>query len=298
MDARGLLAAGPDGFVAARDAEVRRLRQAKDREAASQLHALRRPGLALWAVLAAGADEGLVARVMDATAALLSVQTDPGSRQRLAGAIEARRGAVQAVVERAVDALAEGGKGASAAAQRDEIATIVDRVSRHPELTPAWLDATLRDVPEETGFGAFEGAMVLAPEGPPDRRTPEAPARERVAPTAKAAPQGSAAPPVTAQPPATQPKRPRPPDRKAVEAARRKVRETDAAHDRAERAREAAARSVEAAERDVQRAEAALQAAQTHLTQANEALDQARAMAEASARARDEARAALDAVEP
>jgi hypothetical protein len=299
MDARGLLAAGPDGFVAARDAEVRRLRQAKDRDAASQLHALRRPGLAMWAVLAAGADAGLVSRVMDATAALLSVQTEPGSRQRLAEAIDERRTAVHAVVEQAVDALAESGKGASAAAQRDEIATIVDRVSRHPELAPAWLDATLRDVPEDTGFGAFEGAMVLAPERPPEpepaaQRTPVAerkPAAERK-PDAE---RGSAA--KAALPEEVEPKRPRPPDRKALEAARRKVRDTDTAHDRAQRTVQTAERAVHAAERDVDRAEAALQTAQRHLTEANDALSQARAAEAAVATAREEARTALDALE-
>jgi hypothetical protein len=58
VPARALLAAGPEGYTAARDAAVKARRAAGDREGAAALKALRRPALALWAVLAAAEHEG------------------------------------------------------------------------------------------------------------------------------------------------------------------------------------------------------------------------------------------------
>ena len=54
----------------------------------------------------------------------------------------------------------------SAEARRPEIRTIVDQLSRHPELADAWIDGTLRDLPAEDAFGfAAFAELGLSPSG-------------------------------------------------------------------------------------------------------------------------------------
>jgi hypothetical protein len=173
--ARPLLDAGPAGFTTARDAASRALRAAGDRAGAAAVKALRKPAVALWAVLAAGADEAAARDVVAATEELATVQAAASDRARLAEATARRRAAVDRVTETAVAALA-GHEGSAAARRRDEIRTLADRVSRRADLLPAWLDATLRDIPDDAvGFGAFAGIDLAPPVG--ERPAPAAAAR-------------------------------------------------------------------------------------------------------------------------
>ena len=44
---------------------------------------------------------------------------------------------------------------------------MIDQLSRHPELTTAWIDGTLRELPEsEFGFGVFDDTALSAPPAP------------------------------------------------------------------------------------------------------------------------------------
>lgn len=258
MDARELLAAGPEGYTAARDAEAKRRRAEGDRAGATVVKALGRPSLALWAVLAAADDEALARRAVEATDALAGAQRDaagaggPGS---VATATAARRAAVDAVRDAAVQRLADVTDARRAAGQRDEIRLLVDRVSRHAELLGAWLDGTLRDVPDDTGFEAFADLAEIIPlHGDRPRRT---------------------------VPPGRVSSSDAPVDRRAAEERERRARE---------RARRDADAVVAAAERELAAAERELRDAEAAVREAQQQHDEAATRAEA-ARA---ARAALD----
>ena len=104
-------------------------------------------------LLAAAADAELVRSAMAATAELVRVQAGAGDRAALTAATTARRAAIDGIVRLGVASL---GGGSEARAQ--EVRDLVERVSRQPELLDAWLDGTLRDVPDEgLGFDAFTG---------------------------------------------------------------------------------------------------------------------------------------------
>ena len=58
--------------------------------------------------------------------------------------------------------------------RRPEIRALVDQLSRNPDLADAWIDGTLREMPDEQfGFGAFDG-VVLAPRERCDKPTKKA----------------------------------------------------------------------------------------------------------------------------
>lgn len=251
VDARELLQVGHDAYTAARDGEVKRRRAEGDKQGAAALKALTRPTVALWGVLAAGGDDELVARVMDTTAALAAVQgaAVEGRGGDIGDATVARRRALDQATDAAVAALAaEPSIGARAEGQRHEMRALLDRLSRHPELADAWRDATLRAVPDDTGFEAFAGFTPA----PVVKRQPAAPAAE---PT-PSAPAGPAEPAEPAEPP----------DDVLAERRRAKARaEADAEVARARAA-------VERAERDVSRARAAEDKARAALDAATAAL--------------------------
>ena len=161
LDARDLFRVAPDDYVAERTRLVKQARAAGDRELAKAFTALKRPNLSLWAVLAAGDDTDAVHRVVTTTTELGKVQVEGGAPAALSTATKRRRLALEVLVERAVAALA---KWVSAAeTRRGEIRGIVDQLSRHPDLTEAWIDGTLRDLPDEMlGFAAFADMPVAA----------------------------------------------------------------------------------------------------------------------------------------
>lgn len=192
VDARELLQVGHDAYTAARDADVKRRRAEGDKQGAAALKALTRPTVALWGVLVAGGDDELVARVMATTAALAAVQgaAVEGRGGDIGEATTARRRALDDAADAAVAALAaEPSIGARAEGQRHEMRALLDRLSRHPELADAWRDATLRAVPDDTGFEAFAGftpapvvrrqpAAAAAAEQPEPVESPAEPAVE------------------------------------------------------------------------------------------------------------------------
>ena len=253
MDARALLQVGHGGYTAARDADVKRRRAEGDKQGAAALKALTRPTVALWGVLVAGGDDELVARVMDTTAALAAVQgaAVEGRGGDIGEATTARRRALDDATDAAVAALAaDPSVGARAEGQRHEMRALLDRLSRHPELAEAWRDATLRAVPDDTGFEAFAG-LTPAPVAP---RSPVAPA---AAPGRSPQPAAPAAPAAPAQP------------------------ADDAL---AERRRAKARADAEAA---VARARAALERAEHEVGRARKAEDEAQAAASAVTRAEE-----------
>ena len=176
-DARVLLSQPPDDYVGERTRLVKLARAGGDRARATYLQSLKRPNLALWAVLAAGDDGEAVRALMAATTELAEVQAGGARATALSTATRYRRVTLEALVDRAVAALA--GSVPSAAARRGEIRDIIDQLSRHPELADTWIDGTLRDLPEEEfGFGAFTGVsdgigqVADSPAPAPARRTP------------------------------------------------------------------------------------------------------------------------------
>jgi hypothetical protein len=270
VDARQLLDAGPDGYTAARDAEVRRRRAEKDRDGATALKALGKPPLALWAVLVAANDAKLARHAVESTAALGAAQgaavRGKGAEQ-IADAAAARRGAIDALTEAAVTALADHGKAVPRGADghRAEIRSIIDRVSRHPELLDDWLEGTLRDIPADTGFDAF---AAIAP-APPSTTNPPPTTRPPTRPSSKA-PSTPASSPAVKRPSAAA-------ERRRADAERRR--------NQAEQARANAQASVGEAEGDVAEAERAVREAQRALAAAEKTRDAAEYALERARRA-------------
>jgi hypothetical protein len=199
-------------------------------------------------VLAAGADENAVRFLLAATEEVAQTQAGGGKKDAIATAMQHRRTAVDGVVDAAVSALRRWDEGAES--RRAEIRTVVDQLSRLPELADAWLDGTLRELPEETlGFTSFADMAV------PERKG------------------GAAKPKPKAPPPKA---RPAPGPTKAVEAP------VDTPEIRAARAAKVAAerqarKDLAAANRDLITATRKLETARAALRDANEAVERAEA---------------------
>ncbi len=162
-DARMLLQVSPDDYVAERTRLVKQAKAEGDRALASFYQSLKHPGRSLWAVLAAGDDAAAVHAIVTATAELAKSQAAGSDSRAMASTTHQRRTALDGVVDRAVAALARFDTGA--AARRVEIRTVVDQLSRHPDATDAWIDGTLRDLPDDSwGFGAFTDLQVATPQ--------------------------------------------------------------------------------------------------------------------------------------
>jgi len=262
-DARALLRVPPDEYIAERTRLVKEARAAKDRERATFLQSLTKPTLAMWATLVAGDDSTAVRRVVEATSELGSVQGGGAGRSELAAATRHRRDAVEALVDRGVAALRDSESRTGAEARRPEIRTLVDQLSRHPEVTESWLDGTLRELPEEGfGFGAFADVE------PRERREADAP-REKKTTTTKTASRSRSRTSVEPEAKLT-----RSIDLKAEREARRAVtvaeRELAAAERRLGAAQEAAARAneqVEERQADYDHAREALESAKARLSE-------------------------------
>jgi hypothetical protein len=166
-DARALLDVAPDQYVTERARLAKQARADGDREAATFYQSLKHPGVVLWAVLAAGSDPAAVKTVMAVTAELGGVQAGGSDARSLSAATQQRRKALEAIVDKAVKALAKSESGA--AKRRAEIRGLVDQLSRHPEVADSWIDGTLREVPEnDFGFGAFADMEVTPRAKPPE----------------------------------------------------------------------------------------------------------------------------------
>jgi hypothetical protein len=238
-----LLNVAPDQFVTERTRLVKEARAVGDKARATFYQSLKRPSVALWAALAAG-DADAIKKILDVTTELGQIQSggaDPGS---LSTATQRRRKLLESLVGDAVKALAKFDAGAEK--RRPEIRTLVDQLSRHPELADAWIDGTLRELPDsEFGFGSFgdvdlsTSSTALAP----------APAKKRAA---KAKPGRRA-------------------DAEPKEPARDLAAERRARAERAEQARQAK-KAVAAAAREVDEAERRVAAARSALLEAEKEL--------------------------
>jgi hypothetical protein len=158
-DARLLLRVAPAEYVAERARLVKQARADGDRARAAFYQSLNHPNLSLWAVLAAGGDAKEVRGVVSATEELAKIQATRSDPAAVTAATKHRRKALEALVDGAVSALAQWERGAEA--RRAEIRGIVDQLSRHSDVVEAWIDATLRDLPDDAwGFGAFADMEV------------------------------------------------------------------------------------------------------------------------------------------
>jgi hypothetical protein len=158
-NARMLLQVAPDQYVAERSRLVKEARAEGDRARAAFYQSLKHPNLSLWAVLAAGADADAVRGIVTATTELAKVQAGGSDSGALSAATKQRRKALEALVDRAVAALAHWERGAEA--RRAEIRSVIDQLSRHADVVEGWIDGTLRDLPDDAwGFGAFADMEV------------------------------------------------------------------------------------------------------------------------------------------
>lgn len=188
-DARVLLDVAPNQYVTERDRLVKQARAAKDRASATFYQSLKRPTVPLWAVLAAGDDAKAVDAVMNVTTELGDIQGASAKASELTAATQRRRKALETFVDRAVTTLAKWEQGAEK--RRPDIRSIVDQLSRHPELAESWVDATLRELPNsDFGFGAIadmSDAEIFKPQPKAAKRP-----RKAESPLQRAAPDRSA----------------------------------------------------------------------------------------------------------
>ena len=239
LDARVLLEVAPDQYVTERTRAGEAGRADRDKVRANFLTS--HSSVHRWhcgqALVAADAD--VVHKILTVTTELGEVQAEGSSPAALTAATQRRRTTLEGFVDRAVNALAMFDAGAEK--RRPEIRALVDQLSRNPQLAEAWIDCTLREIPDEQfGFGAFAGIEVTS--------------RDRTKPPAK---------------PAAKPSRraePTPPDEVRDLAAERAARA-----ERREQAREAkkavadAARELTAADRKVTIARAVVKDAEKDL---------------------------------
>ena len=158
LDARVLLEVAPDQYVTERTRLVKQARADRDKDRASFYQSLKRPPVALWAALVAS-DADVVQSILDVTTELGTTQAGGSNASSLAAATKRRRTTLEGFVDRAVNALSIFDTAADK--RRPEIRALVDQLSRHPELADAWIDGTLRDLPDEQfGFGAFSDVVL------------------------------------------------------------------------------------------------------------------------------------------
>jgi hypothetical protein len=183
-DARVLLDVAPDQYVSERDRLVKQARGAKDRDSATFYQSLKRPTVPLWAVLAAGHEAEAVESVIKVTTELGDIQGGSTKAADLTAATQRRRKALEAFVDRGVKALAKWDAGAEK--RRPEIRSIVDQLSRHPDLAESWVDATLRELPDsDFGFGAIADmgdAEIFKPQPPKSKVTVKKPRKSEAPP--------------------------------------------------------------------------------------------------------------------
>ncbi len=239
--ARAMFRVSPAAYVDERSRLAKAAKSTGDKDLAKELQSLKRPTLAMWAVVAAAHDPAVVRELLGVTDELAVVQ-GRGDREATVEMTKRRRAAIEAIVGAGVGALRPWEP--SAEARGAEIRTIVDQLSRHPEFAVAWIDGTLRELPEADAFGfaAFTGM-----------ETPE---------TSESRPKAKPARRLTSVPPLA-------PDADDAVARERAAAELRRSRERAEReARAARAVATREARRDLEAAAKALAAAQRKVTDA------------------------------
>ena len=175
-----------DQFTAKRNELAASLKKAGDRDNADRVKALTKPGVAAWAVNQAWwRDQDAVRALLDAGADLRRAHLAfaNGKATDIRAAVEARQQAVDAVIDRALDAL--GGPGKVAADLRHRIAVTVEALasSGWPDgLSQGRLTADL----QASGFEALSALAGIPSSSPPP--PPKAPAKPTLVPRPADAP--------------------------------------------------------------------------------------------------------------
>ena len=183
-----LFAAGPEEFIARRQALVKQLKAAGDRDGAAEVAALRRPTVAAWAV------NQLARRHPDELGRLLALGQDleeahegllsGGRPDSAVTAGRRRREAVAALTDTAMGLLTESGRAADA--HRDAIAGTLDAASLDPRSGAVVQAGRLtRELDPPSGFGLD---WVADDWSPPPRRTPRRSRTSRTTPPPRSRP--------------------------------------------------------------------------------------------------------------
>ena len=188
-DLRALLSTPPSGFVAARNALVKRLRTAKDRESATAVASIHRPAWPEWALNVTSqshADD--VDAFADAAAAVRGAQ---------AAAIEGRTADVRQALARLRDCSASVTRLANTALRNEgrpdetpQLRTLLSRVAADPETVEQLRNGVLGSA--EAGTTDQFADLQVAPRSPrsaPDRRPAAARSTPDVAPERAAQPE-------------------------------------------------------------------------------------------------------------
>jgi hypothetical protein len=177
-DHRSLYREPLQGFVAARDAVVKALKEAGRAEEAARVKALRKPSVPAWALdQLAERDPAGVQELLDAGSEIRAAQqaalTSDRHADRLRDATAARRKIVDRLSASAAAALTEAGHAATTHA--DAIRATLEAASIDPEDGERLLAGTLDRAIESVGFGDMFGLHSVADDEP---ATPEPEAAE------------------------------------------------------------------------------------------------------------------------
>ena len=167
-DIGALYRESPEGFIAARDALVKRLRDEGRGQEATRVKALRKPTVPAWAVdQLAGLDPDGLDELLAAGATLRRAQREAlsgGNADALREATEARRSTVARLTRVAVDALRAAGR--SEGPHVDEIAATLEAASIDPEAGERLRAGTLdRPLSAAAGFEDIVGLRSVPPLG-------------------------------------------------------------------------------------------------------------------------------------
>jgi hypothetical protein len=269
-----LFAVQPEEFVATRNALVKRLKAAGERDRAAEIAAWRRPTPIDWALNQVARDDAeAVGRFVETAAAARDAQTAAlsGRREDLRAAVAEVREASATVSALAAAVLA--GQGRPTAPARAAVSTRLAEIAAEPSLAAQVASGRLGAGAVETE-GVFElGTEDGAVAAPVRRKPPARAARDKPGVTAERAPTDRAA------------------AKKQAAAEAKRERERAKAIEKAERADASAQTALTSATEALQRAE-------TEVAEARKQLDRAEREREKAAAERDRRRdAALTAAE-
>lgn len=289
---RQLYATPPDEFVAARNAAVKELKAAGDRDAASAVGAMRRGSWVDWALNAVAVDEPeLVERFVDAAAEMRAAQH------------AAIRGQSGTDVRAAIGELRE--RSAELAKRADKVLTGHKRSSALADLTERLAGvAADEEAAEHLRLGRLHGDtgslqaffgdadLTTAPSRPTKQRASkeDRPAKRRTTPTTDERGDGESTAKERARQIAAQRQRLERQAKEAERAHRHAVREAERADTAVEKARAA----VDAAREKLEAARAELERAEQALTDAESERDTTAEAAQAAERELEDARQAIE----
>lgn len=271
-----LYTAGPDRFVAERDALVKVLRST-DKAAAATVKALRKPPVTAWALnQVARSHPSDLAALVEADESVAGSQRSGAGRAALTAASSVRRDVIRRLLDAAVAALDDGGHPASPA-NRDRMAQTLAAIAVDAEGREALLSGRLTQ--DLTPESLWEAAPPAFGGGPATGTSPA-----KVAPAGEESPTGEVAPAAGAGEVA---------EEVARALARSQARALAAAADSAEAE---ASRAEAAAERAEAEAAELQGKAERACTAARRARAEAGALREEATRRREEAAAAAERV--